>query len=95
MFMQKLRNNKKGFTLIELVCAMAILAIITLTISGAMVFASNSYKQGSIDTALQQELQFTANAIESLIVDATSEVTFVGNMLKIVNTDYTYETTKF
>lgn len=91
MFMQKLRKDKRGLSLIELVCAMAILSIITLTISGAMVFASNSYRQGSADTALQQEVQFTVNAIESLIVDATNEVVFDGTTLKITNVDYTYE----
>lgn len=90
MFMQKLRKNKKGLSMIELVCAIAILSIITTTVGGAMVFASNSYRRGTVDTALQQEAQFTANAIESLIIDATSTVEFSGGVLTIKNTDYTY-----
>lgn len=91
MFMRKLRKDKRGLTLIELVCAMAILSIVTMTISGAMVFASNSYRQGTVDTALQQEVQFTANSIESLIIDATHTVEYSGGVLTITNTDYTYE----
>ncbi len=90
MFMQKLRRDKRGLSLIELICAIAILAIISTTIGGAMVFASNSYRHGSVDTALQQETQFAVNAIESLIIDATQTVDFAGGVLTITNTDYTY-----
>ncbi len=90
MFMRKLRKDKRGLTLIELVCAIAILSIITLTIGGAVVFATNSYRQGTIDTALQQEAQFTANSIESLIIDATDTVEYSGGVLTIKNVDYTY-----
>ncbi len=90
MFMRKLRKDKRGLSLIELVCALAILSIISTTIGGAMVFASNSYRTGSVDTALQQEAQFTVNAIESLIIDATNEVSWTGNVLTIKNAEYTY-----
>lgn len=90
MFMRKLRKDKRGLSLIELVCALAILGIISTTIGGAMVFTSNSYRTGSVDTALQQEAQFTVNAIESLIIDATSEVSFAANVLTIKNAEYTY-----
>ena len=87
MFLQRLRKDKRGLTLIELVCAIAILSIITLTISGAVVFSANSYRAGAIDTALQQEAQFTANTIESLIIDATDTVTYSGGVLTIKNVD--------
>lgn len=83
-------KDKKGLTLIELICAVGILSIIAATIGGAMVVATNSYRQGTVESSLQQESQFTANSIEALIVDATDEVDFTGNTLKIKNTDYTY-----
>lgn len=89
----KCREDRRGLTLIELVCAVAILAIISATVGGAMVVATNSYRSGTIETALQQEAQFTANAIESLIVDATDTVEYTGGVLKIKNVDYTYEIT--
>lgn len=89
----KFRKDRRGLTLIELVCAVAILAIITATVGGAMVVATNSYRSGTTEAALQQEAQFTANAIESLIVDATDTVEYTGNVLKIKNVDYTYEIT--
>lgn len=92
MFMKRLRKDKRGLTLIELVCAVAILGIITATVGGAMVVATNSYRQSTTDAALQQEAQFTANTIESLIIDSTNEVTYDAGTgkLKIVNEDYTY-----
>lgn len=93
MFMRKLRKDKRGLSLIELVCAIAILSIITTTVGGAMVMATNSYRQSTSDTALQQEAQFTANSIESLIIDATQTVEVIGNVLKISNTDFIYEIT--
>ena len=38
----KCREDRRGLTLIELVCAVAILAIISATVGGAMVVATNS-----------------------------------------------------
>lgn len=93
MIKKRMRGDNRGLTLIELICAVAILSIITATVSGAMIVATNSYRSGTTEAALQQEAQFTANTIESLIVDATNEVTFDGTVLKITNTDYTYEIT--
>lgn len=89
--MRKMWKDRRGLTLIELVCAIAILAIISATIGGAMVVATNAYRSGTVETALQQEAQFTINAIEALIIDATDTVEFTGNVLKIANVDYTYE----
>lgn len=89
----KCREDRRGLTLIELVCAVAILAIISATVGGAMVVATNSYRSGTTEAALQQEAQFTVNAIESLIVDATDTVDYSGGVLKIANVDYTYEIT--
>jgi hypothetical protein len=76
-----------------MVCAVAILSIITTTIGGALVVSTNSYRRGTVETALQQEAQFTANMIESLIIDATSSVDYSGGVLSIDNPDYTYAIT--
>ncbi|MBR1855397.1 MAG: type II secretion system protein [Lachnospiraceae bacterium] len=74
MFGFKLRKDNRGLSLVELICAIAILGIITATVGGAMVVATHSYRQSTVETSLQQEAQFTANTIEALIIDATTEV---------------------
>lgn len=71
---KKFKEDRRGLSLVELICALAILGIITGTVGGAMVVATNSYRQGTVESSLQQEAQFTANLIESLIVDATTSV---------------------
>ena len=100
MFMRKLRKDRRGLSLVELICAAAILGIITATIGGAMVVATHSYRNGTVEAALQQESQFTINAIEALIIDATDTVEYYdgvddddvpAKILKIANVDYTYE----
>lgn len=90
MLKERLRKDNRGLTLIELICAVAILSVITATVGGAMVVATNTYRSGTVETSIQQETQFTANAIESLIIDATNTVDYSGDVLTINNTDYTY-----
>lgn len=95
MFGLNIRNDKRGMSLIELICALAILGIITTTVGGAMAVATNSYRRGTVETSLQQEAQFTTNNIESLIIDATKEVHWRTNAssqqeLVIINEDKSY-----
>lgn len=92
LFWRKLRTDKRGFSLVELLCTIGILATITTAIGGAMVVSSTTYKQGTDEVNLQKSAQFTANLIEELIVDATSSVNFDASSktLVIENTDYTH-----
>ena len=91
--LRKFRRDHRGLSLIELVCAVAILGIITTTVGGAMVVASDSYRRGTTESALQQEAQFTANTIESLVVDVTKQVSWDGTNLVIENDSVTYTIT--
>ncbi len=92
LFTRKFRKDARGFSLIEMICAVAILGAISTAIGGAMVVSSNSYKRGTTETEIQQDSHFTANVIEGLIVDATNEVNFDASSktLEIKNIDYTH-----
>lgn len=80
---QKLCN--RGLSLVELVCAMAILSIIGLTVGGILVVSAQSYDTGMNEVELQQEAQMVVNQISDLIIDttATESVAFDGTTLTI------------
>ena len=73
---RKLKQDARGVTLVEIACVVGILALLGVTISGILLFVSNSYRRGNTETELQQEAQFTANRINGLIMDATDDVEY-------------------
>lgn len=72
LFKRRRKGNNKGFSLIELVCAVAILGIVLTAIGGAMVVSAQSYAKGTYEIDVQQEAQTTTNLIGNLIVDAVT-----------------------
>ena len=68
--------NNVGMSMVELLCAVAIMALISATIGSIMVVSAKTYQSGTTQTALQQEAQFTANRINGLIHDATDAVNY-------------------
>jgi len=76
-FFQKFRKlNNKGFSLVELVCGIAILSIIAVTVASVMIVSANSYSQGSAEAEVQQEAQLVANQISDLLIDSTTNVQY-------------------
>ena len=73
---RRFKRDSRGITLVELVCVIGILALLGVTVSGILLFATGSYRKGNAETALQQEAQFTANRINGLIMDATDVVEY-------------------
>ncbi|MBR4085030.1 MAG: type II secretion system protein [Lachnospiraceae bacterium] len=82
--MRKLmKRNNKGMSLVELICAIAILGLTTTALGGAMVISAQHYKRDSAEFEVQQEAQTATNLIGNLVVDA-AEAKWEGNKLKIV-----------
>lgn len=71
-----MRKNQKGFTLVELIIAIAILAIVALAISGFIVVGSRSYTSANTDIMLQQEAQLALNQISDVIIDTTDSINY-------------------
>lgn len=88
--MKKLNN--RGLTLVELICAVAILSLIGTTIGSILVVSAKSYDSGMTEVNLQQEAQMVVNQINDLIIDttATSSVTFDGTTLSIPQGEKTH-----
>ena len=68
-----MRKDHKGFTLVELIIAIAILAIVTLAVCGFIVVGSRSYTSANTDIMLQQEAQLALNQISDVIIDTRSD----------------------
>lgn len=75
--MSKQKSSNNGFTLVELVIAMAILAFLMTAVSSLMGTSVSSYKQTKADTELQATAQETYNQISDSIMQA-SRIIVVG-----------------
>lgn len=73
----------KGLSLVEVICAVAIFAVIVATVGGVLVFSARSYQKGSTESEIQQEAQFAANRIGGIIQNAI-EVKFESGILKMI-----------
>lgn len=70
------KNNNKGMSLVEVVCAIAILGLTTTVITSAMRVGMQSYDRGIQETDLQKDAQLLVNQISDLVIDSSSDVSF-------------------
>lgn len=68
--MLKMSNNNKGFTLAELLVAMAVFAIIMMEVSAVMFNSSKLYKNGVLEVNLQTEAQQAIAQVQNLIINS-------------------------
>ena len=73
--LRKCKLNNKGLTLVELICAIAILSLVGTAVVGIVLVATNSYQRSVREIEVQQEAQFAANLIGDLLKDAKEEPT--------------------
>lgn len=69
-------KKNKGFTLIEMVVAFAVLSIAVFGIGGFFVSAARSYSSVSDETSLQYEAQLALNQVENMLIDSTLGVSY-------------------
>lgn len=80
LFSKKLNN--KGVSLVEVICALGIFAVVGGSVAGIMYVSTNTYSRSSMEIDVQQEAQFATNLISNLVLDASS-VENDGGLLKI------------
>lgn len=68
---QRISKMNKGFSLVELIIAVAILGIVSVSIVLAMTSSSKIYSRSSVEAQMQSEAQLVANAISELAIDAS------------------------
>ena len=73
--MLSLKTNK-GFTLVELLVSMCILAIVMTELMALMFNSSKLYQNGAFEVSLQSEAQQIIQQFEELAIDADTSVSF-------------------
>lgn len=90
-------KSNKGYTLVELLIAMAIFAVVMAEVCNMMRQSSKLYLNGTYEIDLQTEAQQIVQQMEELLIDANvsvnvlpSSVGLSVNDIEIVNHDVTY-----
>lgn len=79
--MNTIKKNRKGFTIIELITAIGILAILGGSVGYAMTTSSKTYNKLSVEAQLQSEAQMVANMITELAIDSLNASNKVSSSL--------------
>lgn len=68
------RINNKGYSLVELLVAIAILSIVVGAVIGFFMYVTKFYHSGNAESDLQNEAQLTMTQLETLVVNANQGV---------------------
>ncbi len=88
--MRKAIGNK-GFSFVELIVAIGIIAIVGGSLISFLVTGADSYSAVTADTELQEEAQLVLNQISDLGIDTDRAVNFEAGKLTVYNDDDKYE----
>ncbi|MEG1633683.1 MAG: type II secretion system protein [Oscillospiraceae bacterium] len=82
-----MKDDNRGFSLVELIVSLAILSIIIVAVGGFLSAGSGAYRSVSANVSLQIESQLAMNQIKDYAVDCNGGICFAGNTLYILNQD--------
>lgn len=94
-----MRKDQKGFTLVELLIAVAIMSIVLAAVCGFIVVGSKSYAAANSDINVQQEAQLALNQMSDVMIDTTRSVNYAGYdssgspTLVVKDSEFTFEPT--
>ena len=74
----RIQQQNSGFSLVELIIAIAILVIATGAVCSFIIITSRNYANGNNDISVQQEAQLALNQMSDVIIDATQSINYVG-----------------
>lgn len=75
---KRMRKDQRGFTIVELLIAIAILAIVVAAVCGFILVGSRSYASANSDISVQQEAQLALNQMSDVLIDTTRSVNYAG-----------------
>lgn len=86
-----MKSDNKGFSLIELLVAMAIASIVGVAVFGFMVVGAKSFQKTSADVNVQHEAQLVLNQIQDMLVDTNVGVEYTEETQDHVLTMYNFD----
>ncbi|MEA4821617.1 MAG: prepilin-type N-terminal cleavage/methylation domain-containing protein [Erysipelotrichales bacterium] len=92
-----MKNDEKGFTLVELLISLVIFAVVVTAVFSFMLAGTRSYSTVTNRLNLNVQSQLTLNQLDSYIADCNACLYFSGNKLYVVdqNADGTYTANLF
>jgi prepilin-type N-terminal cleavage/methylation domain-containing protein len=79
------KKLRRGFSLLELIVAFALLAIVSGMLVGFVASSSGAYRTVSTEVGLQYQAQIIQSQVESYIIDCNGGIAFEGDSVYIVN----------
>lgn len=74
----RVRKDQKGFTIVELLIAVAILSIVVASVCGFILVGSRSYAAANSDINVQQSAQLSLNQMSDVLIDTTRSVNYAA-----------------
>ncbi len=87
--LKQLKQNSKGFTLVELLVSIALVSVVSVGVFGLLLSSSKSFNNISYSLRLQVESQLAMTQMKEYILDADAGIAWndTENTLCIVNKD--------
>lgn len=82
-----MKKNNKGFSLVELIIAFAILGIVSGILVSIMISSSNMYRGVSSELSLQMQSQLVTSQLKEYIIDCNDMLFFYDDTLTVRNSD--------
>ena len=71
-----LKNSNKGLSLAELIVTIAIVAIVSIAVTGFLGVSIRNYRRTNAETSVQYEAQLTDNQIHDMLIDVTAGLSY-------------------
>lgn len=77
--MKQLKENNAGFSLVEMLVAIAIFSVVSVAFFQFLMVAIRHYQQGTREVEVQYEAQLVTNQLQDMLIDAKQGVSYAVN----------------